>query len=353
MLRTNDDVAPTTTADRPSIASVVLTRTTTAIPTKTAVGRLPTALTPSPLNPRNGRTAIMTATATTPWASSRTHARPWRQLHSRPVWLHRQRRRRMVDPAEDTPSKAAPTPVMTSSARPGVTATVVPMRTATEPPTQTHRRLVVQRQALSVTDGADAFLGDDTQWVDTDGDGYGDNPAPATDPDGCPTQFGDSTADRLGCPDTDGDTYSVPIQVTAANGADAFPNEASQWADQDGDGYGDNATGTQPDACPTVPGTSTEANRLGCPDGDGDGWADVDDAFPFESTQWNDTDMDGYGDNAMGRIRRLPLHGRHLSQRPPWVRGQRRRRLFGPRCRMDHRARGGRMALRRHPVGGR
>ncbi|MEC7280261.1 MAG: hypothetical protein VXV98_09555, partial [Candidatus Thermoplasmatota archaeon] len=64
--------------------------------------------------------------------------------------------------------------------------------------------------AWDVTDGADAFLGDDTQWVDTDGDGYGDNPAPATDPDGCPTQFGDSTADRLGCPDTDGDTYSDP-----------------------------------------------------------------------------------------------------------------------------------------------
>ena len=155
--------------------------------------------------------------------------------------------------------------------------------------------------AWDITDGADAFLGDDTQWEDSDGDGYGDNPAPATDPDGCPTQFGDSTADRLGCPDTDGDTYSDPDSGhTAANGADAFPNEASQWADQDGDGYGDNATGAQPDACPTVPGTSTEANRLGCPDGDGDGWADVDDAFPFESTQWNDTDLDGYGDNPMG-----------------------------------------------------
>ena len=43
-----------------------------------------------------------------------------------------------------------------------------------------------------------------------------------------------------------------------------------QWLDQDADGFGDNATGPQPDACPGVFGTST-VDRYGCVDGDGDG----------------------------------------------------------------------------------
>ena len=48
----------------------------------------------------------------------------------------------------------------------------------------------------------DAFPEDVTQWDDTDGDGYGDNP--------------------------DG------------NDSDAFPTNPEQWSDSDGDGYGDN-----------------------------------------------------------------------------------------------------------------
>ena len=38
-------------------------------------------------------------------------------------------------------------------------------------------------------------------------------------------------------------------------------------------------------------------NRFGCPDFDGDGWADVDDAFVNDENQWTDSDNDGYGDN--------------------------------------------------------
>ncbi len=152
-----------------------------------------------------------------------------------------------------------------------------------------------------VSDGADAYLGDATQWTDSDGDGYGDNPPPATNGDGCPSVAGASIEDRLGCPDADGDGWSDPdAGWTVNDGADAFPSEASQWTDQDGDGYGDNASGTNPDACPTVAGTSTENNRLGCLDGDGDGWADVDDVFPTEISQWADSDGDGYGDNPAG-----------------------------------------------------
>ena len=151
------------------------------------------------------------------------------------------------------------------------------------------------------TNGADAFPTDDTQWVDSDGDGYGDNPPPATTGDACPSTNGDSMNDRFGCTDSDGDGYSDPDSSwTVANGADAFASDATQWSDADSDGYGDNASGNSPDACPTQFGTSTEMGRLGCADTDGDGYADVDDAFPSESTQWNDTDGDGYGDEASG-----------------------------------------------------
>lgn len=153
----------------------------------------------------------------------------------------------------------------------------------------------------TVGNGADAFSSDATQWADGDGDGYGDNPPPATDGDRCPSVSGTSTNDRFGCTDSDGDGYSDPDSGwTTGNGADVFPSDASQWADGDGDGYGDNSTGTNPDACPVQAGTSTEAGRLGCTDTDGDGYADLDDAFPTEVTQWNDSDADGYGDEASG-----------------------------------------------------
>ena len=152
------------------------------------------------------------------------------------------------------------------------------------------------------TNGADAFPADSTQWVDTDNDGYGDNPPPATTGDGCPTVNGNSVHDRFGCTDTDGDGYSDPDSgwTVGANGADAFVSDATQWSDIDMDGYGDNANGNNPDACPSLHGTSTEAGRLGCIDTDGDGYADLDDAFPNEITQWSDADADGFGDNPSG-----------------------------------------------------
>ena len=154
----------------------------------------------------------------------------------------------------------------------------------------------------TVAQGADAFPIEPTQWNDTDGDGYGDNPPPAATADGCTGVIGTSTADRYGCPDSDGDGYSNPdLLWNVAQGADAFPSDISQWADGDGDGYGDNATGTNPDACPTQTGNSTQMGRLGCLDDDGDGYANIDDAFDSEITQWADSDGDGYGDNSAGQ----------------------------------------------------
>ena len=194
----------------------------------------------------------------------------------------------------------------------------------------------------NTSQGADAFINDSTQWSDDDGDGYGEN-ANGTTPDGCITIFGNSTIDLFGCIDSDGDGYSDlndafpndPSRDTDldsdgfddaeddcpsiagnstmdstgcldidgdgwSDGADSFPSDASQWADSDGDGYGDNSNGTQPDSCPSVFGISDQNSTFGCPDTDADGWSDSEDAFPSESSQWADSDGDGYGDESTG-----------------------------------------------------
>ena len=144
----------------------------------------------------------------------------------------------------------------------------------------------------------DAFPLDGTQWVDSDDDGFGDNPSPASNYDDCIDIKGNSTEDRSGCPDIDGDGFSdSDTEWNVTDGADAFPNDSSQWADFDGDGYGDNLEGFNPDIFPLNP---TQWN-----DTDGDGFGDNisginPDKFPSDSTQWNDTDSDGFGDNING-----------------------------------------------------
>ena len=110
--------------------------------------------------------------------------------------------------------------------------------------------------------------------------------------DVCPTEFGNSTQDVIGCPDQDGDGFS--------NNGDIFPKDLTQWKDTDSDGYGDNLTGTRGDNCPDAYGESTRNNTYGCPDTDFDGWADSQDHFPNESSQWKDSDGDGYGDEFNG-----------------------------------------------------
>ena len=56
---------------------------------------------------------------------------------------------------------------------------------------------------------------------------------------------------------------------------DAFPTDSSEWADNDGDGLGDN----------------------GDPDDDNDGVVDSEDSFPLDQFEWSDADNDGFGDN--------------------------------------------------------
>jgi len=125
--------------------------------------------------------------------------------------------------------------------------------------------------------------------LDLDGDGV------AGEEDKCPNMMGNSTYDRLGCLDTDGDGYSDPnSDWTSTDGADAFPSLADQWSDQDGDGYGDNQDGEHYDQCPNSWGNSSIE---GCMDSDSDGVADSFDAFPNNSSEQYDSDGDGFGEN--------------------------------------------------------
>ncbi len=150
----------------------------------------------------------------------------------------------------------------------------------------------------------DAFPLDRYQWADTDGDWLGDN-ADGQLPDGCPDAWGDSYNDRRGCPDSDGDGYSDPDANESAHPigfADAFPDDPTQWHDSDGDGFGDNQSGNNPDDCVYETGTSW-IDLVGCPDRDNDGYANRPtgaDYFPDDATQWSDSDGDGYGDNQSG-----------------------------------------------------
>ena len=154
----------------------------------------------------------------------------------------------------------------------------------------------------SVSNQPDVFPLDRTQWVDTDGDWVGDNEM-SDRPDGCPTTWGDSLFDRLGCLDTDGDGWSDPDANWASTGdcyqADAFPNDPTQWCDEDGDGFGSNVSGNNADECPNEAGSST-VDRIGCSDRDGDGYSNAGDPFPDDSTQWSDRDGDNRGDNPDG-----------------------------------------------------
>ena len=129
------------------------------------------------------------------------------------------------------------------------------------------------------TDDIDDFPTDSSQWGDYDNDGYGDN-ASGTDGDACIAIFGNSTEDRLGCPDNDGDGYSNPDGIWLAHPlglADAFIDEVTQWRDTDQDGFGDDRDGFQADQCPTDAGIIDGVNGIGCPAATGEGGGAADD----------------------------------------------------------------------------
>ena len=129
----------------------------------------------------------------------------------------------------------------------------------------------------------DAFNEDPSQWNDTDLDGFGDNPT-GTTPDSCPVDWGNSSVDRFGCQDDDGDGWSNPDTSESAhpNGnADSNSSNVDQWRDSDGDGFGDFTNRTNGDFCPQQFGYANGDGGRGCPlpaeDSDGDGIIDDDD----------------------------------------------------------------------------
>ncbi|MCH1461274.1 MAG: FG-GAP-like repeat-containing protein, partial [Candidatus Poseidonia sp.] len=198
-----------------------------------------------------------------------------------------------------------------------------------------------------------------SQYEDFDGDGYGDNDADNVHGDYCPWDYGVSWRDRNGCLDSDGDGSSDVSDVGSifewniTNGADVWPFDATQWVDSDGDGFGDNDSenatnpdhfrfypaaandtdgdgfpdnwtalyngsngmGLKLDGCVDIWGNSTRP-VVGCLDSDGDSYTDIysydlntssglrenqqGDAFPYLDSQWLDTDGDGFGDQLAG-----------------------------------------------------
>ncbi|RJU86348.1 MAG: hypothetical protein DWC02_04555 [Candidatus Poseidoniales archaeon] len=113
--------------------------------------------------------------------------------------------------------------------------------------------------------------------LDSDLDGF------TNDLDDCIEVSGTSTLGSTGCPDTDNDGW--------ADVNDSHPGDINEWNDTDMDSFGDNS-----DDCVDVQGNSTE-DLIGCVDTDGDGWSDLGDHFPDNSSEWVDSDMDEYGDN--------------------------------------------------------
>ena len=142
---------------------------------------------------------------------------------------------------------------------------------------------------------------------DTDGDGLSDLDDACDDtPPGFPILANGCTDESALDTDLDGDGYSGvyaydidPITGLHVNQTgDAFPSDATQWFDQDGDGYGDNPSpANNADDCPAETGTSY-IDFLGCYD-DGDGYRDENEpeALRGDPTQWRDSDFDGFGDN--------------------------------------------------------
>ena len=120
----------------------------------------------------------------------------------------------------------------------------------------------------SFADPVDAFPTDPTEWLDTDGDGIGNNTDVDDDSDGLTdTDEVVATTDPLDA-DTDGDGVK--------DGDDFFPKDETESADNDFDGIGDNAD----------------------PDDDNDGLTDAEEIALGSNPMSSDSDGDGIDDGA-------------------------------------------------------
>ncbi|MFC1751247.1 thrombospondin type 3 repeat-containing protein, partial [Pseudomonadota bacterium] len=164
-------------------------------------------------------------------------------------------------------------------------------------------------------DACDLFPNDSSEWANTDGDTVirivihidkdtgeeiieeiteplGNNEDKDDDNDGIlDTEDNCRLIENSNQADTDGDSVG--------DACDAFPSTAREQKDSDGDGWGDRI-----DNCPLIPNPS-RANNNGIRAGDAcdinddsDPRHDLDDRFPYDSSEWEDSDNDGVGDNS-------------------------------------------------------
>ena len=155
-----------------------------------------------------------------------------------------------------TPSRTTPLNMLTATAM--VTA-ITPLGSK---PT-----FVLQKQEVScrpiccvdedgdgTSDANDDFLGEPTQWTDSDGMVTATTQRNATRH--VSSTVGTSTVDRFGCIDGDSDGVS--------DEHDLWPTDDTQWYDSDGTRTAI-TSGTDGDACPNAHGMSTQGGTFGCP----------------------------------------------------------------------------------------
>ena len=135
-------------------------------------------------------------------------------------------------------------------------------------------------------DVTDAFPLDAGEWVDTDGDGTGDNSDVDDDGDGYPDNS---------------DVFPLDATEWEDNDGDGLGNNADP--DDDNDGWSDideSDCQSDPFSAFSTPDDFDDDHLCDDPmddDDDGDGVDDIEDMFPFDATEWADLDLDGIGDN--------------------------------------------------------
>ncbi|MDF2152568.1 hypothetical protein [Vibrio sp. CAU 1672] len=153
-----------------------------------------------------------------------------------------------------------------------------------QPPVKPVSENEPDRDQDGIPDAIDQLPDDASEYLDSDGDGTGNNADDDDDGDGFSDENDHYPTDASRAGDHDGDGIDA-LQDEYLNDRDndghtddqdAFADDPDEWQDTDKNGVGDNAD----------------------PDDDGDGYEDVDDAFPTDPKEWLDTDNDLIGNNA-------------------------------------------------------
>ncbi|MCW8327919.1 thrombospondin type 3 repeat-containing protein [Photobacterium sp. SDRW27] len=161
----------------------------------------------------------------------------------------------------------------------------------------------------------DAFPNNSNEWLDTDGDGIGNNKDTDDDGDGILDAEDDLPLNEKETVDTDNDGLGNNADTDDDNDGvadthDAFPLDENEFRDSDRDGTGDNADTDDDndnildvdDPFPFNPDESADSDNDGIGDAtdtddDNDGIEDANDAFPFDYHESVDSDKDGIGNN--------------------------------------------------------